>query len=196
MKGLPAAGCRLSVVKDESRARSITKLRQDRQIAEMQAEASQFVPEATSHISARTGQLSRKAMLQIKQAARRSRIPGNEGLEVPSMDSMLEESETLLAEQEEVKLVQFPIIVKVDAHGSVAAVKELIAAIPNEKVKTQLVQIGVGPVTLHDIEIANSANAETSGEPAPIFAFNVGNNGGDVTALAKKEKISVMLIWL
>ena len=60
-----------------------------------------------------------------------------------------------------------------------------------------MVHIDVGPVTMGDLEMAaaaadpDAAGGGGGGGPAPILAFNVANNGGDVTAHAKKSNVQI-----
>lgn len=49
----------------------------------------------------------------------------------------------------------------------------------------QILHASVGPVTLSDVEAAVAA------DNAPIFAFNVSVNGGDVTTAAKRSKVDI-----
>ena len=78
-----------------------------------------------------------------------------------------------------------------DSHGSIAAIHELLASLPKDKVEMKIVHCGVGPVTLSDVEVAVAAGLESDQAQAPIYAFNVAMNGGDVTTAAKRSKVEV-----
>ena len=55
----------------------------------------------------------------------------------------------------------------------------------------KIAHCGVGPVTLSDVEVAVAAGLESDQGQAPIYAFNVAMNGGDVTTAAKRAKVEV-----
>lgn len=212
LKGLPAAGDRLAVAKDEARAKQIAKLRADQEVSKRMAETAEFVSEGTSGISARTGQLSRLALRKARLAEYKKRAAlaatggttGAGGAEVAPRFSRHDAEKAALEAAKALEaaraarsaVLQFPIVVKVDSHGSIAAVLELVAAIPDDKVSVQMVHIDVGPVTMGDLDLATAADKDgDEGGPAlgaaPIFAFNVTTNGGDVTAAAKKAKVTI-----
>ena len=89
-------------------------------------------------------------------------------------------------------VVTVPVVIKVDSHGSIAAIQELLGALPTDKVEMKLAHCGVGPVTLSDVEVAVAAGLESDRGQAPIYAFNVAMNGGDVTTAAKRSKVTTM----
>jgi translation initiation factor IF-2 len=209
LKGLPQAGSRLAVCRDESTARQLAKLREDQYAMQRLRDTAEHVDDTEhSAISARTGQLSRFAIKKQKIKVMRERAlmaktgqfdfdPGvpRQTVAVAARNSLLATEAALAAARLAVveEGVPFPVVVKVDSFGSVAAVMELIAGLPDDKVCVQIVHIEVGPVTTGDVELAIAA-AEREGvklKAAPIFAFNVGSNGGDVTTAAKRAKVQI-----
>jgi len=209
LKGLPQAGSRLAVCRDESKARQLAKLREDQYALQRLRDTAEHVDDTEhSAVSARTGQLSRFAIKKQKIKVMRERaIMAKAGqfdtpdggprqtVAVAARNSLLA-SEAALAAAREASVeegVPFPVVVKVDSFGSVAAIMELIAGLPDDKVCVQMVHIEVGPVTTGDVELAIAAaeRSDTKLQTAPIFAFNVGANGGDVNTAAKRGKVQI-----
>ncbi len=70
--------------------------------------------------------------------------------------------------------LRLPIILKGDVQGSLEAVEQICASIPQEKIAIQYIDSGVGDITESDIKLAQSANAI-------IYGFNV-----HATSVAKR----------
>ena len=71
-------------------------------------------------------------------------------------------------------LPRMPIILKGDVQGSLEAVEQVCATIPQKKIAVEYVSTGVGDITESDVKIAESANAT-------IYGFNV-----HATSVAKR----------
>ena len=85
-----------------------------------------------------------------------------------------------------------PAVVKVETDGELAAVLELLAALPSHEVRLELVHAAVGPIGRADVERLAAAAADDACAAQPrVFAFNVGVAGGDVSSAAKRAKVDV-----
>ncbi len=71
-------------------------------------------------------------------------------------------------------LPRMPIVLKGDVQGSLEAVEQVCATIPQKKIALEYVSTGVGDITESDVKIAESANAT-------IYGFNV-----HATSVAKR----------
>lgn len=77
-----------------------------------------------------------------------------------------------------------PLIIKADVQGSAEAVRDAVAHMATEAVRVQVVHVGVGPVSISDIQLATPLGAK-------VLGFNVRPAGADVEAAAKREGVEV-----
>jgi hypothetical protein len=71
------------------------------------------------------------------------------------------------------------------AQGSAEAVRDSVQALASETVAVKVVQVGVGPVTSFDVDMASSTGAT-------IVAFNVKMADSTADALAKQRAVDVL----
>ena len=112
LKGLPSAGDLLSVVRTEQRAKELAKLRSDHQTWKLinETEETNLAAPAPSGGAARAGGA---AMAEAKAIAAKAAAERGE---------------------EENTVVSVPAVIKVDSHGSIAAIHELLGSLPKDKV--------------------------------------------------------------
>ncbi len=70
--------------------------------------------------------------------------------------------------------LSLPIVLKADVQGSIEAIEQILATIPQEKIAIDLVSTGVGNITESDIKLAESAQAA-------VYGFNI-----HATSVAKR----------
>ena len=75
----------------------------------------------------------------------------------------------IFAQIKQGQIKELPLIIKADAHGSVEAIKGVLAKFDNDEVKVQVVHAGTGGITESDVSLAASVQGL-------IFGFNVRAN--------------------
>ncbi|KAI8321453.1 initiation factor 2 [Martensiomyces pterosporus] len=78
-----------------------------------------------------------------------------------------------------------PVVIKGDVSGTVEAVADALKQLPDKKIKVNIINTGVGPVTESDVVMASS------GAQGVIIAFNVKADKKTLT-VAKREGVEVM----
>lgn len=169
LKGLPSAGSIIKIVKDEEMARKIATLRKHKEELRRLEDV-----ELTDNSALDVIKYER---VPVKQRFRPFQ---------PPVESVEEEED----EEDGDQPLTVPVVLKVDSHGTMDAVRTLIAELPDTKVRCKIAKLEVGPVTGNDLELSTAAGN------APIFAFGVGSAGGDVTTQAKKSNVSAWLRML
>lgn len=82
--------------------------------------------------------------------------------------------------------VEMPIIVKADVQGSVQAVTDALRSLNSPQVFVNIVHVGVGPVSEHDIDLAQACRAY-------IVGFNVRDPPSAITLGATQANIKILL---
>lgn len=82
--------------------------------------------------------------------------------------------------------VEMPIIVKADVQGSVQAVTDALRSLNSAQVFVNVVHVGVGPISQHDIDLAQACGAY-------IVGFNIRSPPNAITQAAARANIKVML---
>eukprot|EP00887_Chlorella_sp_A99_P006846 scaffold2.g6846.t1 len=77
-----------------------------------------------------------------------------------------------------------PLIIKADVQGSAEAVRDAVAGLSGEHVAVQVVHLGVGPISISDVQLAIPLGAK-------ILGFNVRTAGADVDAQAKQKGLDI-----
>ncbi len=77
----------------------------------------------------------------------------------------------------------FPIILKADVAGSLEAIRQVLAALPQESVALTIVESGIGEVNEHDVKLAQGVKAR-------IIAFRTSAKG-NTKNFAERENISI-----
>lgn len=98
-------------------------------------------------------------------------------------EDMTEEAEVA---DETPERVEMPIIVKADVQGSVQAVTDALRSLNSPQVFVNIVHVGVGPVSEHDIDLAQACRAY-------IVGFNVRNPPSAITQGATQANIKILL---
>ncbi|KQK07902.1 uncharacterized protein LOC100828379 isoform X1 [Brachypodium distachyon] len=98
-------------------------------------------------------------------------------------EGMTEEAEIA---EETPERVEMPIIVKADVQGSVQAVTDALRSLNSPQVFVNIVHVGVGPVSEHDIDLAQACRAY-------IVGFNVRNPPSAITLGATQANIKILL---
>jgi translation initiation factor IF-2 len=112
----------------------------------------------------------------IDEEKQETSIEEKEGLE---LSSFFEEDQ----EDEEDKVKEFPIILKSSSEGSLEALKNSLEKLKVEGANIEIVESGVGNITIRDVERAEIAKAV-------ILGFEVDTEKG-VEDLAKKKKVLI-----
>lgn len=98
-------------------------------------------------------------------------------------EDMTEEAEIA---EETPERVEMPIIVKADVQGSVQAVTDALRSLNSPQVFVNIVHVGVGPVSQHDIDLAQACRAY-------IVGFNIRNPPSVITLAATQANIKILL---
>ncbi|KAI5019547.1 hypothetical protein ZWY2020_044435 [Hordeum vulgare] len=98
-------------------------------------------------------------------------------------ENMTEEAEI---GEETPERVEMPIIVKADVQGSVQAVTDALRNLNSPQVFVNIVHVGVGPVSEHDIDLAQACRA-------CIVGFNVRDPPSAITLGATQANIKILL---
>lgn len=93
--------------------------------------------------------------------------------------------ENWMSQVKEGNVAEFKVIIKSDVQGSVEAVKEAVAKLATDEVKTTVIQEGVGAITESDIMLASASGAI-------VIGFNVRPETKAIK-LAEQEKVEVKL---
>ena len=81
------------------------------------------------------------------------------------------------------QVIEYPIVVKADAQGSVEAIVNSLNRISTDEIKVRVLHSGAGAITESDVTLASASNA-------PLIGFNVRPNA-KARALAEKDKVSL-----
>jgi translation initiation factor IF-2 len=81
-------------------------------------------------------------------------------------------------------VIEFPLLVKADAQGSVEAINSALHNLSNDDIKVRILHAGVGAITETDVTLASASNA-------PIIGFNVRPNA-KARALVDRENVRMM----
>ncbi|GKY98501.1 hypothetical protein MPSEU_000807200 [Mayamaea pseudoterrestris] len=90
-------------------------------------------------------------------------------------------------ESESATVIRVPVIIKADADGTLAAVREALMAVGEESTHNLIVdpvRVGVGPVLASDIQLAKEGGAT-------IFAFNL-KHEQTIASMADEEKVKLV----
>ncbi|KAL5201781.1 hypothetical protein ABZP36_036135 [Zizania latifolia] len=98
-------------------------------------------------------------------------------------EDMTEESEMA---EETPERVEMPIIVKADVQGSVQAVTDALRSLNSPQVFVNIVHVGVGPISHHDIDLAQACRAY-------IVGFNIRTPPSAITLAATQANIKILL---
>ncbi|KAF6991057.1 hypothetical protein CFC21_008179 [Triticum aestivum] len=98
-------------------------------------------------------------------------------------ENMTEEAEI---GEETPERVEMPIIVKADVQGSVQAVTDALRSLNSPQVFVNVIHVGVGPVSEHDIDLAQACRA-------CIVGFNVRDPPSAITLGATQANIKILL---
>ncbi|CAL5031843.1 unnamed protein product [Urochloa decumbens] len=98
-------------------------------------------------------------------------------------ESMADELEIT---EETPERVEMPIIVKADVQGSVQAVTDALRSLNSAQVFVNVVHVGVGPISQHDIDLAQACGAY-------IVGFNIRSPPIAITQAAARANIKVLL---
>lgn len=148
-KELPEAGDTVLQVESESKAKLVVEYRVEKNKVQSQLEA--------------LDSINKSRVSQKQQAEKDARLREllKHGL---SADDLKKEEDLMSEVQEEV--IEVPFIVKADVSGSCEAIKESIANIGNDEVKSAIIYDEVGSPTESDLDRAEAAGAH-------IVCFNV-----------------------
>lgn len=111
-------------------------------------------------------------------------ISGRESMTEAGTEKKLQKYELNL---EKTGPIRIPVVVKANADGSVAAVRDSLVSLGAESsfdLNIDVVAEGVGPLTMTDIEMAKISNAA-------VFCFDVKNNDKNILAMAEAEDVSI-----
>ena len=111
-------------------------------------------------------------------------ITGRESMTAAGTEKKLEKYDL---DMEDTGPIRIPVVVKANADGSVAAVRDSLLMLGTESsfdLNIDIVAEGVGPLTRTDIEMAKASNAA-------VFCFDVKNNDKTVLAMAEAEKVPI-----
>jgi translation initiation factor IF-2 len=81
-------------------------------------------------------------------------------------------------------LIEFPVVVKADVHGTSEAIVNALHRISNDEIKVRVLNSGVGAITESDVTLAAASKA-------PIIGFNVRPNA-KARELIEREKVRMM----
>jgi translation initiation factor IF-2 len=81
------------------------------------------------------------------------------------------------------QVIEYPVVVKADAQGSVEAIVNSLNRISTEEIKVRVLHSGAGAITESDVTLAAASNA-------PLIGFNVRPNV-KAKALATRDKVSL-----
>ncbi|KAL6650779.1 hypothetical protein ACP70R_009704 [Stipagrostis hirtigluma subsp. patula] len=98
-------------------------------------------------------------------------------------ENMTEEAEIA---EETPERVEMPIIVKGDVQGSVQAVTDALRSLNSAQVFVNVVHVGVGPISQHDIDLAQACGA-------CIVGFNVRSPPTVITQAATRANIKILM---
>ncbi|XP_020100135.1 uncharacterized protein LOC109718354 [Ananas comosus] len=96
------------------------------------------------------------------------------------------EDEPENSEEEPVKRVELPIIVKADVQGTVQAVTDALRSLNSPQVFVNIVHVGVGPIGQSDIDMAQACGA-------CIVGFNIRNPPSAISLACNQAKIKICL---
>ncbi|WP_288487333.1 translation initiation factor IF-2 [uncultured Novosphingobium sp.] len=71
--------------------------------------------------------------------------------------------------QDKQKVIEYPVVIKADVHGSMEAINQALHALSNDEIKVRVLSSGVGAITESDVTLAAASGA-------PIVGFNVRPN--------------------
>jgi translation initiation factor IF-2 len=92
-----------------------------------------------------------------------------------------------IAMEQEGSTIRIPVVIKADADGTLAALRESLVKIGEESSLDFIVDPigqGIGPVSVNDVHMARDSNAA-------IFTFNVKNNDKEAIAMAETEDVPI-----
>jgi len=95
-------------------------------------------------------------------------------------------ADELEIKEETPERVEMPIIVKGDVQGSVQAVTDALRSLNSAQVFVNVVHVGVGPISQHDIDLAQACGAY-------IVGFNIRTPPIAITQAAARANIKVLL---
>jgi translation initiation factor IF-2 len=81
-------------------------------------------------------------------------------------------------------LIEFPVVIKADVHGTSEAIVSALHKISNDEIKVRVLNSGVGAITESDVTLASASKA-------PIIGFNVRPNA-KARELIAREKVRMM----
>mmetsp|Transcript_8428 Transcript_8428/g.12620 ORF Transcript_8428/g.12620 Transcript_8428/m.12620 type:complete len:1040 (-) Transcript_8428:165-3284(-) len=171
---LPKAGDPIVCVKSEEIAKGLIKRREALNMS-------------NNEDSYRAGRSNAKLDVIVTGGASKKAFMKNNVLRKYGMDSECEEEQEE-TKSEESNVIRIPVILKADADGTLAALRETILAIEEES-KLDLcidpVDVSIGHVTQSDVRLANESGAA-------IFCFNLkGSKDKAAISLASSLKIEI-----
>lgn len=92
--------------------------------------------------------------------------------------------EDLFAAIAKTQKARFRVLVKADVYGTAEALATSLLNIKSDKIDLEVIDMGVGPVTKNDVEMASAAQCA-------VIAFNVGVENG-VNAVAKHRGVEIL----
>jgi translation initiation factor IF-2 len=81
-------------------------------------------------------------------------------------------------------LIEYPVVIKADVHGTSEAIVNALHKISNDEIKVRVLNAGVGAITESDVTLASASKA-------PIIGFNVRPNA-KARELIEREKVRMM----
>jgi translation initiation factor IF-2 len=134
------------------------------------------VPEAGDVVNAVADEKNAKAVIENRRDARRKKELGSQSK--VSLENILEKIQE--GQSKELK-----IILKTDVQGSAEALKEALSKLSTEKVRVNVIQVGVGGITESDVNLAKAGGAV-------IIGFHV-RPAGKASSLAEQEDVDIKL---
>jgi translation initiation factor IF-2 len=134
------------------------------------------VPEAGDVVNAVADEKNAKAVIENRRDARRKKELGSQSK--VSLENILEKIQE--GQSKELK-----IILKTDVQGSAEALKEALTKLTTEKVRVNVIQVGVGGITESDVNLAKAGGAV-------IIGFHV-RPAGKASSLAEQEDVDIKL---
>ncbi len=134
------------------------------------------VPEAGDVVNAVADEKNAKAVIENRRDARRKKELGTQSK--VSLENILEKIQ-------EGQVKELKIILKTDVQGSAEALKEALGKLTTDKVRVNVIQVGVGGITESDVNLAKAGGAV-------IIGFHV-RPAGKASSLAEQEDVDIKL---
>uniref|UniRef100_A0A7S1FUM3 Tr-type G domain-containing protein n=2 Tax=Corethron hystrix TaxID=216773 RepID=A0A7S1FUM3_9STRA len=171
LKSLPRAGDDLFCVANEKKARDIADRRSIRHTEELTRHAARAAAVAPAPALQITGTAAKNTFMTNTARTKYNKLHG------------MDQAET----EEKIDRIRAPVVLRSDAEGTLAAVRESLMAVAEESshdIDVDVVSLGVGPVTASDVLLASEADAA-------IFAFGVRAGDQSVTRSAEREGVRI-----